>query len=107
MILLSACDYNIIFKPTQAHSNADGLSRLPLPAEDSAPKPKEVSIFNVAQVQALSVTFQQVPTATKCDHVLSKVDTYVRTGWPDKGPEQLQPYHSQQQEVGLKSGCLM
>ena len=36
-LLLSAYDYEIQFKPTKSHSNADGLSRLPLPIPDSEP----------------------------------------------------------------------
>ena len=41
-VRLSAYSYTIEFHPTQQHSNADGLSRLPLNvvyASDSAPKP--------------------------------------------------------------------
>ena len=57
----------------------------PLPAEDPASKAEEVSVFNVAQVQALPVTFQQIRSAPKCDPVLSHVATvtYARTGWPE------------------------
>ena len=34
-ILLSAYDYHLDFRPSQSHSNADGLSRLPLKTERS------------------------------------------------------------------------
>ena len=34
-LLLSAYRYNIEFKPTLAHANADGLSRLPLKQKDA------------------------------------------------------------------------
>ena len=78
-ILLSAYDYKIVFKPTQAHSNADGLSRLPLPVkEPTSSEPEEVSVFNVAQIQALPVIFQQIQTATRRDPLLRKVAIYVR-----------------------------
>ena len=106
-ILLSAYDYEVTFKPAQIDCNADGLSSLPLPAEDSAPKPEEVSFFNVTQVQALPVTFQQIRSATRRDRVLSKFATYARTGWPEKVPEVLKPYHLWQYEFGVESGCLM
>ena len=33
VVLLSAYKYDIIFKPTLAHANANGLSRLPLPTD--------------------------------------------------------------------------
>ena len=72
-ILLSAYDY-IVFKPTQAHCNADGLSRLPLP--DEAPLISEdVAIYNVAQIHALPITFQAIKTATspqQSPHICSK-----------------------------------
>jgi len=50
-LLLSAYQYTIQYKTSQAHSNADCLSRLPLPATNSQSS-KEDSIFNVCQVQA-------------------------------------------------------
>lgn len=34
-LILSAYDYEIVFTPTQAHANADGLSRLPVSATSS------------------------------------------------------------------------
>ena len=54
-ILLSAYDHEIHFKPTTSHSNANGLSRLPLPVTGKAAQ-DEVSIFNISQIQALPVT---------------------------------------------------
>ncbi len=65
-IFLSGYDYNIQFKPTQAHSNADALSRLPLPVQDSYETAdiNAIHAFNVAQIEALPVTSQQVQTAT-------------------------------------------
>ena len=51
----------IVFKPTLSHSNADGLSRLPLPMTEATKEaPEEVSVFNVSQVHTLPVTFHQV-----------------------------------------------
>ena len=91
----------------QSHWNADGLSRRLLPVEDAGVKAETVSVFNLAQVHSLPVTFQQVQTATRRDPVLSKVTTYVTTGWPDKVTDELKPYHFRQQEIGIESGCLM
>ena len=106
-IHLSAYDYKIQYKSTHAHSNADGLSRLPLPAADASSKSDGVSLFNVAQVQALPVTFQDVRKATRQDKVLSAVYSYVQHGWPARVPEKLKPYQSHQNEIGFQSGCLM
>ena len=106
-LLLSAYNYEIQFKPTQSHCNADGLSRLPLPVQDHDAKAEAVSIFNVAQIQFLPVTFQQVQTATRRDPILTKITTYVNSGWPTKVPDELKPYQLRQQEIGAQNGCLM
>ena len=105
--LLSAYDYEIQFKPTKSHSNADGLSRLPLPILDSETTSSSVSVFNIAQIQSLPVTFQQVQATTRRDPILTKVSAYVTTGWPEKVPENLKPYQTRQHEIGIESGVLM
>ena len=91
-VLLSAYTYKITFKPTQQHSNADGLSRLPLPIQESTTTSEVVSLFNISQVQALPVTVQQVEMATRRDPILSKVTAYVKNGWPKTVPDHLVPY---------------
>ena len=108
-IFLSGYDYNIQFKPTQAHSNADALSRLPLPVQDSYETAdiNAIHTFNVAQIEALPVTSQQVQTATRRDPTLSKVLKYVKSGWPQKVTPDLQPYFNRRLEIGIESGCLM
>ncbi len=88
-LLLSTYDYEIQIKPTESQSNADGLSRLPLPVLDSDNGAEAVSLFNVSQVP-LPVTFQQVQQATKRDPVLSKLLRYVRQGWPTQIPDETQ-----------------
>ena len=55
-LLLSGYDYNICFKPTENHSNADGLSRLPLHDQEAVGETKTVTIFNLSQIQPLPVT---------------------------------------------------
>jgi len=53
--LLSSYHYEIEFRNTSAHANADGLSCLPLnsPPEPDSSDPK---IFNLSQMEALPVT---------------------------------------------------
>lgn len=77
-ILLSAYKYTIKYKTSQAHSNADGLSRLPLPALNTRPG-SEDSIFNICQVQALPVSCKDIQKATRQDKTLAKVLNYTRT----------------------------
>ena len=76
-LLLSAYTYDIHFCPTQAHGNADGLSRLPV-REDQSCTPDDVMVFNIAQLDALPVCSSELMAVTRTDPQLSKVLQYVR-----------------------------
>ena len=104
-LLLSAYTYSISYKPTDLHSNADGLSRLPLPT--TSEKDSVDSIFNMAQIQSLPVTASDIQKATRSDRTLSKVFQHVRGGWPKEVQKELEPYKSRQDEIVLEGGCLM
>ena len=49
----------------------------------------DVDVFNIAQIEALPVTVDQLGQATKRDVDLSRVWQYVQLGWPDVVPEHL------------------
>ena len=106
-ILLSAYKYQIEFRSTTAHGNADCLSRLPLsdqPLEGLTPEP---SIFNLSQIASLPVTSSRVETATRNDPVLSKVLQYTSNGWPSKVDESLLPYWRKRLELTVEQGCIL
>ena len=72
--MLSAYQYNIEFKRTEAHGNADGLSRLPLQGVGTDESTvADVDIFNIAQMEALPVAVEQLEQATRRDADLSQV----------------------------------
>ena len=95
-VLLSTYTYDIQYKPTQLHCNADGLSRLPLPLVDDVALTKEkvIHVFNVGQLHSLPVTSQYIQRATQTDKVLSRVHGYVKDGWPQDSPQELKQYQS-------------
>ncbi len=70
-MLLSAYSYDVQFKRTDAHSNADGLSRLPLPEVTS--ERDKVWMLQYATWLRLPVTTVQIRQAIQKDVVLSKV----------------------------------
>ena len=106
-LLLSAYHYEIEFRPTKAHANTDGLSRLPLPVEDSSRCSTVDSVFNIAQIQALPVSFSKLRKSTRTDPILSKVLLYVQRGWPDEIPEVLKPYWNRRLELTVERGCVL
>ena len=57
-LVLSAYSYDIEFRPTEAHGNADGLSRLPLSEMSSERASSDAAVFNVSQLKSLPVTSQ-------------------------------------------------
>ena len=106
-LLLSAYNYEIQYKSTDTHSNADGLSRLPLPTLGSDKGGEGIHIFNVSQLQSLPVTCKNVRQATKNDPCLSKVLRYMRDGWPSHIPSDLKPFYNRKDQISIESDCLL
>ena len=80
-LILSAYNYKIVYKSTQAHGNADGLSRLPMVVNKEQKQLSEPSVLNVRQIENLPVTAMQLKTVTQRDQfslkyyiTVSKVD---------------------------------
>ena len=81
-IKLSAYTYEIEYRRTQDHSNADCLSRLPMHSVGAVGHTPEPALFNVSQIESLPVTATQLAQATRTDKVLSLVYKHVTKGWP-------------------------
>ncbi len=56
-LILSAYHYDICYKRTTDNSNADCLSKLPIPSTTPSPELEGVLTFNIGQVQLLPVSF--------------------------------------------------
>ena len=106
-LLLSGYNYDIHFRPTQAHGNADGLSRLPLQDTSTVGNYEDAMVFNIAQVDALPVQASQVMSATRRDPLLSKVLRYARTGWPAEVPNELCPFWRRREEIVVEGDCIL
>ena len=106
-LLLSAYNYEVVFKPTRAHANVDGLSRLPLPNVNQSEQLQEPSIFNIRQMEALLVTAMQLKAATRRDPILSRVMLYTKEGWPAQISDALKPYWNRQTELTLEDECVL
>ena len=108
-LILSAYSYDIEFRPTEQHDNADGLSRLPLSSTITEGDSSEPRIFNISQIESLPVTVAQLRQATRNDQLLSRVLAYTQQGWPillDQNSP-LQPYANRKHEITVEEGCLL
>ena len=81
-ILLSAYCYDIRYRRTEDHVNADGLSHLLVQIPPREELSSEAACFNLGQIQSLPVTSSKVATATRRGPILSKVSLYTQQGWP-------------------------
>ena len=69
-VCLSAYQYDIRFKPTGEHTNADGLTHLPLPLtkpDANHHATNKISAFNHAQIDTLPLRASQIAKATRQD----------------------------------------
>ena len=70
-MFLAAYQYNIKYKCSKAHANADGLSRLPIEGSEELEDP--VAMFQVSFVEELPVTATDIARETSRDTILAKV----------------------------------
>eukprot|EP00118_Oscarella_pearsei_P024180 m.300985 g.300985 ORF g.300985 m.300985 type:complete len:663 (+) comp40804_c0_seq14:1019-3007(+) len=109
-LTLSAYHYDIEFKPTDKHGNADGLSRLPLPTQsdeyETGTGVAAARLVNISQINILPVTAVRLKKATAANPILSKVLRYTQKGWPESTDASLKPYRANKDEFTVEDGCL-
>ena len=106
-LLLAAYSYTIEFRPTNDHSNADALSRLPLNVISTESLAAESAFCNIAQLESLPVTVAKLQTNMRTDAILSKVCKFTVEGWPEERDSDLKPYYHRKDELTVESGCLL
>ena len=105
-MFLSAYEYNIEFRGTMKHANADSLSRLPLDEDDDADT--VASIFTVSLIGGLPITASDIAAATAKDPVLIRVYQYVLEGWPQGGVnDDLKSYYQKRDQLSSDQGCIL
>ncbi|XP_061909872.1 uncharacterized protein K02A2.6-like [Entelurus aequoreus] len=104
-LLLSAHAYDIKYRKSDSHCNADGLSRLPLPV--TKPDSKTEDIFYFREVEKAPVSAVQIKKVTRNDPELSEVMDIVVKGRPAGDTVRLKPYMGRRLELSVQSGCLL
>jgi len=101
-LIFSGYNYEINFKPTKPHANANGLSRLPMNA--SVPG---VYIFNISQIHTLPVRAGQLQRVTRQDSQLVQVLRYAQNGWPETVSSELKTNWVRWNKLTVEGGCLV
>lgn len=94
-ITSSAFDYNIVYRKSEEHSNADGLSHCPLPETgDTGTTVVLVRIPSLLaeHLQEAPLNATQVAQMTQTDSELARVYEYVMEGWPNHVEEYLKVF---------------
>lgn len=112
-IKMAAYNYDIKIRSSSQNSNADALSRLPLPTsvqpEETVNWTAEASAVNRAQINQLPVTAKAIARETQHDPMLSKVRHFVITAWPavDDMSQELHPFYHRRNELTVEENCLL
>ena len=106
---LSGYAYCILYKKGKDNSNADALSRLPLPETPSiASAPRELVLVVDMLDSEKIVNADVIRLETRRDPVLSQLLHWVRWGWPDRDPGgEYSPYFIRRNELSLMDGSLL
>ena len=107
-LYMSRFEYTIKFRGTKEHSNADPLSRLPLPVtpEKSTVPPELVLLTR--HLDDLPVTATHIKAATNRDRELCQVVQFLQKGWPANCPnDEMKPYFTRRSELSLYDGCVL
>ncbi|UYV84327.1 K02A2.6-like [Cordylochernes scorpioides] len=103
-LILSVYTYNIKFRRTQDHGNADILSRFPVGCEEI---PRLNNVYALSYVEELPITAEKIATETEKDEVLSLAKFYTQQDWPIKVADHLRPYFQRKLELTVDGECLV
>ena len=104
--MLSAYDYDLEYRKSVEHLNADALSRLPY--QDSS-LGTEGKIYRIGAVrEEFPVIAADIAQATLKDPMLSKVYQNTLYGWPETCDDvELKPFHNRRNELSCEQGCVL
>ena len=104
-LILSAYQYQIQYKKSADHANADALSRLPWESSDVG---AEGEVYQFSLVDELPVTASDIAADTRKDPVLSKVLEFTLNGWPNHTNDpSLEPFFKRREELSAEQGCIL
>ena len=111
-LFLNQYDYDVVYRKSADHGNADALSRLPSEMAQVSGGGLEKWIHQVSKVMCgnLPVTSAEVKKHTARDRDLSRVMQFMMDGWPQKlssEEKSFQPFHTRRDELSIIGGVIM
>ena len=104
-VILQAYSYQVEYRPSTEHGNADALSRLPC---NNPPLKEEAELYFFSGLEELPVDAKDISRETRRDPVLARVLNYTLTGWPNYvSSEELKPYFTRRHELTADQGCVL
>jgi hypothetical protein len=82
-IILSAHQYDIAYRSTHDHANADALSRLPVDSVTDYEHHMDEAMYNVSYINELPLAPSDIAKATRKDLVLMRALEFTSVGWPE------------------------
>ena len=104
-VILQAYNYQVEYRPSKEHANADALSRLPC---NAPPLKEEAEIFFFSGLEELPIDAKDISRETRRDPVLARVLNYTLMGWPNYvTSDELKAYFTRRHELSVDQGCVL
>ena len=107
-LLLQNYDYNIVYRNTKEHANADVMSRFPKKVIH-VDEPNECEeAFSLTMEDAL-IDAKEVARETSKDIILSKIAMYIVDGWPekiDKDHKEMKAMYDRKNQLTTEKRCI-
>lgn len=105
-LILMAYNYEIEYRQSADHANADALSRLPSKDRDGTAEEGQIFYFSV--MEDLPVKANDIAHSTNKDPLLSRIRELTLNGWPSHVKEEsLKPFFQRKTELSVEQGCVL
>ena len=105
-LILASYHYDIEYRRTTDHANADSMSRVPLKTTFE-PKLENLECHFFGMDVASVITCTMIKKETEKDVVLSTVHRYIVHGWPSIVDPDLVPYKHRKDSLTVDQGCVL
>ncbi|XP_071201633.1 uncharacterized protein K02A2.6 [Salvelinus alpinus] len=105
-LILLAYDYEIEYRRSSDHANADALSRLPCNSDSDSEDDR--AVFQISLIDELPISASDIAEETRKDPVLSKVLDLTLGGWPNfVNDDNLRPFIDKKDQLSTDQGCVL